>query len=295
MPPAKDSPSSHSFDAIGTAWEIRSATALESSVLEEVAGLIDAFDHTWSRFRDDSLVSDIARTSGEYPLPPEAGPLFDFYRSLYDISTGRITPLVGRALEALGYDRTYSLQPEPGPAPRIPSWDEAFSFKDGILSAPKPVLLDIGAAGKGLLVDMVLMHLVRRGHDRVVVDASGDLRRCDAPGSLERVGLENPLNPTLAIGVAEIGSEALGASGVTKRTWATGIHHVLDGVTGLPTRGVLASWVVAPNAMVADGIATALLIMDPAPFAETYDIQWVTMAENGSVRHSDGFRGEIFS
>jgi FAD:protein FMN transferase len=295
MPPAKKLSSSHSFDAIGTAWDIHSARELEPAVLNDVAGIIDDFDYTWSRFRDDSLVSEIARTPGDYSLPPEAQPLFDFYRSLYDLSAGRITPLVGRALEALGYDRTYSLTPEPGPAPVIPAWDQALSFKDGIVSAPRPVLLDIGAAGKGLLVDLVLDCLVAHGHDRVLVDASGDLRRVDSAGSLERVGLENPLNPGLAIGVAEIGNEALAASGVTRRAWGPGVHHVLDGVTGLPSTGVLASWVIAPTAMVADGIATALLVMDPEPLAQAYDIEWVTMAQNGVVRHSDGFGGEIFS
>jgi thiamine biosynthesis lipoprotein len=58
---------------------------------------------------------------------------------------------------------------------------------------------------------------------------------------------------------------------------------------------VLASWVIAPTAMVADGIATALLLMEPEPLAQAFDIEWVTMAQNGVVRHSDGFVGEIFS
>lgn len=295
MPPVNDPSSSHSFEAIGTAWQIESATILESTVLSEVAVIIDSFDETWSRFRDDSLVSDMARTPGEYPLPAEAEPLFDLYRVLYDLSKGAITPLVGSALEALGYDRHYSLSPKPGPAPVIPAWDQALSFQDGILSVPKPVLLDVGAAGKGLLVDLVLEHLLASGHHSVVVDASGDLRRIDSSGSRERIGLENPLNPELAIGVAELGNQALAASGTTRRRWAKGVHHILNGITGLPTSGILASWVVAPTALVADGVATALLVMDPEPLANTFPIEWATMTENGVVKHSEGFPGEFFS
>lgn len=295
MPLAKQSSSSHSFEALGTAWLIESATEISPTELGEIFDLITAFDHTWSRFLDDSLVAEIARTPGEYQLPPEATVLFELYQSLYEVSKGAVTPLVGRALEALGYDRHYSLIPHSGLAPAIPAWHDALSFHNGILSVPKPVLLDIGAAGKGLLVDMVLDALMEFGHDTVTVDASGDLRRVDPSGSLERVALENPLNPQLAIGVAEIGSQALAASGTTKRQWGPGLHHILDGVTGLPVTGTLASWVVAPSAMVADGVATALLVMEPEPLAEAFLVEWATMAENGVVRHSPRFPGEFVS
>jgi thiamine biosynthesis lipoprotein len=47
--------------------------------------------------------------------------------------------------------------------------------------------------------------------------------------------------------------------------------------------------------MIADGIATALLVADPEPFAEAFDVEWVTMSDNGVVRHSPNFPGEVFS
>jgi thiamine biosynthesis lipoprotein len=295
MPGARDPLRSHSFEAIGTAWSIESADTLEVPLLEEIHRLIDRFDLTWSRFRDDSLISRIATTPGDYALPEEATPLFEFYRALYDLSHGRVTPLVGRSLEALGYDKHYSLIATPGPLPPIPAWDDAVSFYDGVLTAPKPVLVDVGACGKGLLVDLVMEHLLESGHTRVLVDASGDLRRSDTTGSIERVGLENPANPALALGVAEINTGALAASGTNKRRWASHLHHVLDGVTGLPSTGVMASWVVARDAMTADGVATALLLAPPEPFAEAFDIEWVTLSDSGVVRHSPGFPGEVFS
>jgi len=295
MPTAREPVLSHSFEAIGTAWSIQSSIPLDAQVVDALHDLIDRFDRDWSRFRDDSLISRISQSAGDYVLPPEATPLFDFYRTLYDLSRGAVTPLVGRTLEALGYDRHYTLVPQPGVPPVIPAWDDAFSFHDGVLSAPRPVLVDIGAAGKGLLVDLVLEQLLDAGHRNVIVDASGDLRRHDSTGSSERVGLENPANPALAVGVAEIGTAALAASGTNRRRWANSLHHVLDGVTGLPAAGVLASWVVASDAMIADGIATALLVADPEPFAEAFDVEWVTMSDNGVVRHSPDFPGEVFS
>jgi thiamine biosynthesis lipoprotein len=294
MPTADSSPLRHSFEAIGTAWSIESGRVLENHVLLEIEELIETFDRTWSRFRDDSLISAIARAGGEYRLPAEATPLFELYRTLYRLSHGAITPLVGKTLEALGYDKHYTLAPLNASPPAIPAWDDALSVKNGTLVAAKPILVDIGAAGKGLLVDLVVEHLLLAGHHDVLVDASGDLRRADSTGSIERVALENPANPGRAIGVAEIGSASLAASGTNRRRWSPTLHHVLDGITGLPATGVMASFVVAEQAMVADGIATALLVAEPEPFEEVFDIEWVTMSDAGVVRSSANFPGEVF-
>lgn len=286
---------SHSFEAIGTAWSIDSADEITAETLGAVDSLIGSFDRFWSRFRADSVISTIARTAGSYPLPSEAGVLFDFYAELYDVSGGRVTPLVGSALEHWGYDAAYSLVAKPGLPARIPDWSGALSITEGVLSVPHPVLIDIGAAGKGLLVDLVSELLLGLGHSECVVDASGDLRRRTGGDTLERVGLENPHNPALAIGVAEIGNQALAGSGANRRRWAPGVHHILDGLTGLPSTGVSASWVIAPQAMVADGLATALLLVDPDTIESRWGLPWVVMFDNGQVRHSDDFPGEIFS
>jgi len=294
MPKAEASPLQHSFEAIGTAWSIESTRELVPSLLEDIASLVSRFDATWSRFRDDSLISTIAKNSGSYLFPPEATPLFGFYRQLYELSGGLITPLVGRTLEALGYDRSYTLSPHPGAPPAIPSWDDAFSFDAGTLHAPKPVLIDVGAAGKGLLVDLVTALLLHAGHMDCVVDASGDLRRVCSTDSSERVALENPANPARALGIAHLHTGSLAASGTNRRRWSPSLHHVLDGLTGLPSAGVLASWVIADSAMVADGIATALLLTDPEPFAEAFLIEWVTLSDTGVLRVSDNFSGEVF-
>lgn len=294
MRPAEDSPSALSFEAIGTAWRIESAEDIDADLRQSIHARIESFDRTWSRFRDDSLISRIAREPGTWELPEEATVLFAFYRELYERSQGRVTPLVGRTLEALGYDRAYSLTPAPDAQVAIPAWEDAFSFADSTLTAPSPVLIDIGAAGKGLLVDIVTNLLIDAGHDRAIVDASGDLRRIDTTGSIERVALENPANPALALGVAHVGVGALAASGTNRRRWGESLHHVLDGVSGQPVTSQIASFVLAESAMVADGLATALLVDEPGRFEGIGEFSWLVMAENGALTYSEGFPGEVF-
>ena len=295
MRPAEDSPSSFSFEAIGTAWRIESAVPIDAEVRQAIKTRIESFDKTWSRFRDDSLISRIAREPGSWELPEESTALFGLYRDLYERSEGRVTPLVGRILESLGYDRAYSLTPAAGARPTIPAWEDAFSFSDRTLSAPTPVLIDVGAAGKGLLVDIVTQLLIDAGHDRAIVDASGDMRRIDTTGSIERVALENPANPALAVGVAHVGVGSLAASGTNRRRWGKSLHHVLDGISGAPVTSKIASFVLAESAMVADGLATALLVDEPRRFEGVSEFSWVVMADNGALEYSEQFPGEVFA
>lgn len=279
------------FEAIGTAWRIDSERELTPAEGGVIAERIERYDRDWSRFRDDSLVRRIAREPGSYELPPEAGPLLGLYRELYEATAGRVSPLVGRAMEELGYDAHYRLTPAAARMP-IPAWDDAVAWDGRRLDAPAPVLLDVGAAGKGQLVDLVGAVLDDLGHERWVVDASGDLR---ARGVPLRVALEHPGDPARAVGVVELDDGALAASATNRRAWGDGLHHVLDAVTGEPTRGVVATWAIASTAMVADGVATALFFdLDPALLAR-HGIEYVRMFADGRVEHSPALPGEVFA
>ena len=88
---------------------------------------MERFDHDWSRFRDDSLVSRIAREPGHHLLPDDAPALLDWYRELYEGTGGRVSPLVGRALESLGYDAIYRLAPS-AVRERVPAWSDALAW-----------------------------------------------------------------------------------------------------------------------------------------------------------------------
>jgi len=279
------------FDAIGAPWRIETAEPLDDDVRAAVAARVESFDRTWSRFRDDSLVSRIAREPGSWRLPAEAGPLLDLYRALYEATDGAVSPLVGRTLEQLGYDRAYSLR-SAGPASAPPPWDDAIAWDGETLTTVAPVLLDVGAAGKGYLVDLVCGVLAEGGVDDVVVDASGDIRIMGS--GVTRVALEHPLDTSKAIGVARLAHGALCASASNRRSWGDGLHHVIDATTGLPTSTVIATWVTAPTALLADGLATGLFFAEATRFVGLGDFSWVRMFSTGRVQHSPDFDGELF-
>lgn len=89
------------------------------------------------------------------------------------------------------------------------------------------------------------------------------------------MALEDPDDPSCAVGVALIGDGAFCASAPSRRHWEVAvneqthlaIHHLLNAIDGLPVQQTEATWVAVRSASfggyptaVADGLATALFV-----------------------------------
>jgi len=281
------------FEAIGTRWEIESDAAIDPATRGAVSGVIGQFDREWSRFRDDSDVTRLSRVPGSFSAD-DAGAMLDAYRALSAATDGAVSPLIGAGLSALGYDAAYSLrQGAPRPAPD--DWERMLEWTDDRVSLSEAHLIDVGALGKGRLVDKVF-RLLDGVEGSLVVDASGDLR---ARGNPVRVGLEHPLDPTRAIGVVTLTDAALCASAINRRAWGDGLHHVLDARTGLPVRTWAATWAIASESpsptMTADAVATALFFDGGPQLAASWGVEWVRMTTDGLVESSPGCPAELFT
>ena len=288
--------STWTFDAIGTSWAIDAAAPLPSVARDAVSAVIERFDRQWSRFRDDSLVTALAEgRTASVALPAgtdvDADAMFSLYDELDRATAGAVNPLVGDSLARLGYDARLTLAPR-GDARPAAAWRGVLSWSDGELALARPATVDVGAVGKGRLVDLVLAALARHVDGDLVVDASGDLA---VRGAAVPIGLEHPYDPTRAIGVVTVENAALCASAVNRRAWGDGLHHVLDARTGVPVRAYAATWALADTAMRADALATALFFDGGPELAASWNAPWVRMSTDGRVEWSPGFPGEIFS
>jgi len=285
------------FEAIGTGWQIETPEPLDADLKHRILERIEQFSAIYSRFRNDSLISRIAAAEDgdRFDFPTDAAKLFDLYDRLHGVTDGAVDPLVGRDLELLGYDAEYSLRHDPLAIARHsqirPRWPVDV-IRDGCrIVTRRPLVIDVGAAGKGYLVDIVAAMLRIAGQDVFVVDASGDLRH-SGPEPLE-IGLEHPSDPQLAIGTVRLSGRSLCASATTRRAWGQ-FHHVIDGRTGVPVREVVATWVIADDALTADGLATALFFAPAERLAEAFDFQFVRMFADGRAEISRNFDGELF-
>lgn len=302
------------FEAIGTSWQLdytppAAATFDPNQLDTRLHQLLNDFDQRYSRFRPDSWVSQLAGQAGTHVLPIDALPLLQLYHQLYLLTGGLFTPLVGQLLVAAGYDSQYSLQPQATPQ-SVPAWETVLAFDQQQLRLLQPVLLDFGAAGKGYLVDLVAALLNQQGIKQYTIDAGGDIRHqpmvdpnsADShfAGQFVRVGLEDPADSRRALGVVELQCQSLAGSAGNRRAWGEW-HHIVHPRLLASVRTVTATWVMVEESahpypsLLADALATALFLVEPAVLASEFAFAYVIYLPDGTVKVSSNFRGEIFS
>lgn len=285
--------SKYRFDAIGTKWHVEfalpgteeDARALMDRVHERIA----RFDAAYSRFRADSLVSQMAANAGIYELPDDAEPMLSLYFALNKKTLGAFTPLIGQALSDAGYDASYSLKEKPMRTP--PKLDQVLSYEHPNLTLKEPALLDFGAAGKGYLIDLVADMLKSAGAKDIVVDAGGDI--AVAKEQAERIALEDPNDPAKAVGVASIRNQSICGSAGNRRAWGR-FTHILDPYALESPRHIAAVWVVADTAMLADAMTTCLYFVPPSALARDYRFEYLILYPYGSIEKSAHFPAELF-
>jgi thiamine biosynthesis lipoprotein len=281
--------SQFSFDAIGTSWTIDIFQAAPAGLQQKILNRIAHYDKTYSRFRADSLVTAIKNQPGTYELPDDSLPLFSVYRTLYDLTGGAMTPLIGSVLEQAGYDADYSLKP--GELHTPPSWDNAMSLHGRSLTTLQPVTIDVGGAGKGYLLDIIGELLDGEGVANYCLDAGGDiLIQSQQPVT---VGLENPDNLEEVIGIASVNNASICGSAGNRRSWA-GYQHIINPHSLVSPTEIKAIWVVAKTGLVADALTTALYFAAPQLLQKHFAFSYAILSTGGSLQYSADFPAEFF-
>jgi FAD:protein FMN transferase len=130
------------------------------------------------------------------------------------------------------------------------------------------VYVDLSTVAKGYGVDQVAGILEQHGLQHYLVEIGGEMRVAGkkADGSDWRIAIEKPVTLTRAVQrIVSIGNNAIATAGDYRNYFEeSGIRysHLIDPKTGYPiTHNVVSATVVHPSSLVADGLATALVVM----------------------------------
>lgn len=248
----------YEFEAIGTHWviEILSAQVFTDELLATIHRTVDLFDQRYSRFRDDSLIAQLARDGVLTDSPQELVDMLAFAKDMYEVSGGAFSIAVGASLHRMGYGSRAH-----GHDIRQTIWDEITYSRQKIV-IPKGEMLDFGGFGKGWLIDRFVEILQAAEVREFIVNGGGDLY-CQSDTPIE-FKLEDPHDETKQFGQTRITRGALAVSNTIKRTWQDGEmqrHHIIDPVTDDSSdSGVIATYVRADTALIADTMATILIV-----------------------------------
>ncbi len=274
-----------SFEAIGTKWQIKIGENFSTEMKKKILERIDEFDKTYSRFRQDSWIRKSAQKTGKFLLPYDAEPIFALYKKLYELSGGLVTPMIGDLLSDAGYDDKYSFKQKDDlktPA----EWDEVLDFAPPYITFKKNSILDFGALGKGYLIDIVGDLLQKEGINSYAINAGGDILQKNIEGNFVRVGLEDPEDLTKIIGVLKLQNNSLAGSAGNRRKWKGkegDFHHIINPKSLISPTDILAVWVKAKTAIIADAMSTALFFCDPKTLAKDFDFEYIIMTGDRRV------------
>jgi len=129
------------------------------------------------------------------------------------------------------------------------------------------VRLDLGSIAKGYGVDRAVVELRRRGVEKAVVVAGGDLYALGtAPdGEPWAIGVQSPTDESAIVDTLRLADSAVATSGTYRQFFSyrgRSYHHIMDPATASPRDTAMRSLsIVADNVMQADAATTALFGM----------------------------------
>ncbi len=130
------------------------------------------------------------------------------------------------------------------------------------------VEIDLGAIAKGYAIDVAKEALMEAGFQDAMIDAGGDIYVLGRQPGQDgwNVGVRHPANEHYLLTSLKVTDRAVATSGNSARYFVrdgVSYGHILDPRTLRPVRGMLSTSVIAPTAMMADALATAIFVMGP--------------------------------
>jgi thiamine biosynthesis lipoprotein len=279
--------------------------------LEQVPAWFEEWEQTLSRFRSDSELSQLNRSGGAPQIVSQTfWKVFQASLEAEKRSLGLVTPVVLEALEAAGYDRSFSEMAPDQPARRHVANQPArklsairWDASSRTIQLPAGMRLDFGGIAKGWAAQLAAQRLSLYGP--ALVDAGGDIAisALMSDGQPWTVAIEDPFDPQSDIGLLLLGRGGVATSGKDYRRWKqSGIwkHHIIDPRSGLPAEtDVLSATIVAPSVMEAEAAAKTVLILGSQAGLEWLEARPVLtgliVLENGQRLNSRRFQQYLWS
>ncbi|OWJ73357.1 FAD:protein FMN transferase [Haematobacter missouriensis] len=238
--------------AFGTGWTALAEGLRDPErVAQRIRATLEAVDAEMSPFRPDSALSRFNAGGQDLPVSSDFEHVTRAALMVAAASGGACDPSVGPAVHRFGFGPIQGTY-QPG------GW-QAIRCAEGRLWSEGPVTLDLCGIAKGFAVDR-LAAVLGEESPSFIVEIGGEIfAQGDWP-----VGIADPLaggvRSRIRLRDAAVATTGDAVNGFSHggRRWS----HVIDPATGAPVANDIASVsVIAPTAMQADALATALMVM----------------------------------
>ncbi len=267
-------------DALGTTYHIKAFPSKNSKVVQkkDVDSVIKAINASLSTYQPNSLISRINK--GEVlKLDQHFIDVYKAAKKIYRETGGLYDPTIGILVNAWGFGPTKKIQNIERDSTIVDSLKRYVGYdflsidENGFLKKRYPqVYIDYNSIAKGYAIDRVGKMLSNKGIQNYLVEIGGEVLAKGKNIAKNRawlVAIDNPDRQHGSKFISEIAlsDKAIATSGnyrkyyVDKKTGRKYVH-TLDPKTGYPVqRHILSASVIADNCTLADGYATAFMVM----------------------------------
>ena len=255
-------------------------------------------EHKYSRYREDSVVSQINRNAGAsgVEVDDETLTLIAIADKLYQASAGRFDITSGVLRRAWQF-REARLPLASDIAPLLPLIDWLAVERNGhSVRLPRADMeLDFGGFGKEYAADSAARLLQQAGITQGYVNLGGDLRVLGpkADGSPWMLGIQHPRDMQRMIATIPVVQGALATSGDYERfidVAGQRYCHVLNPRTGFPVSHWRSVSVLAANAVMAGSFSTIAMLLESAglEFLQKSGLSFLAIDHTGKVWQDNG-------
>lgn len=275
-----------SGDTMGTTYNViavdKTAALSPDAIKDAIAAELAVVNGQMSNWDPSSEISRFnnAETTEAVAISPELAKVIAAANEIHIKSNGLFDVTLGPLIEIWGFGARTAESPVPSDeaiaaAQKITGQSKILSLTSDPLTLRKSLpgtSVYLAAIAKGYGVDQVAAVLKEAGLDDYMVEIGGDLvtSGLNPKGEPWRIGIERPDAGSQTVeDVVNVSGLGMATSGDYRNYFEqNGIRysHIIDANTGRPiTHGTASVTVLAPDAMMADGWATALLAMGREP------------------------------
>jgi len=240
---------------------------------------VDELNRTLSDYDPQSELSRLSQRTDDGPMSEPVKVSDDLWRVLTrsveaaKLSDGAFDVTVGPYVRLWRRARQTRTLPDPADlqAAKAAVGYEKIKLDEkthGVQLLAQHMRLDLGGIAKGYTAGQALAVLKKRGIDRALFGAAGDLAAGDPPPGREywRVAIQSLEAPDQTAGYVRLANAAVSTSGDTYRFVEIGgkrYSHIVDSKTGMGLTDRIGATVIAPDPVTSDWMATALCAMGP--------------------------------
>jgi thiamine biosynthesis lipoprotein len=289
--------------AFGTSWRVTLPEGTEeAAIAAAIRSIIDSVDAAMSPFRADSEVSrfNAFGTCDWQALSPETCAVVRQSLAVAARSRGAFDPTVGPIVGRYGFGPISGLS--------TGSYLDIAAREDTVKKFEPNLTLDLCGIAKGHALDRMAAALDGFRVTDFLIELGGEIfaRGAHPDGRAWQIGIERPVpGPTTLQRIVRLDGRTLATSGESVNGYTIAgrrYSHIIDPHRGEPADNSIASVsVFMPAAVMADALATALMVMGPeagVALAEFEEIPaFFVVREGGALREimTGGFADAVIA